>query len=56
LAVEINLLLWLATLGAVFSTDERGSSVKGVIIVGVISAVLFQHWAYYSVYRRAKEM
>jgi len=55
-AIEINLILWLVALGTVFSVDEHGRGIKGVIVVGVIFAILAQHWAYYSVYKRAKEI
>ena len=54
--IEINLILWVIALGSVFSVDMQGRGVKGVIIAGVVFAILAQHWAYYSVYKRAREI
>lgn len=54
--IEINLILWVVALGAVFSTNEHGRAAKSVVAVGVIFAILAQHWAYYAVYKRAQEI
>jgi hypothetical protein len=53
-AVEINLVLWIVALGSVYSADEHGPAAKSVVAIGVVFAILAQHWAYYSVYKRAK--
>lgn len=54
--IEINLILWVVALGAVFSADEHGPTAKSVVAVGLVFAMLAQHWAYYAVYKRAQEM
>ncbi len=56
LTVEVNLMLWLAALGTVMASDEDAGALKPVLIVGLAFAAIVQHWAYYAVYKRAKQM
>jgi hypothetical protein len=44
-AIVLNMLLWMAVLGAAYRND---GSVKTVALVGFIGAAIAQHWAYYS--------
>ena len=50
--IEINLLLWLAAGGIVLASDQEIPGLKGTIVLGMIFAAIFQHWAYYAVYKR----
>jgi hypothetical protein len=43
LAIEVNLLLWIAA-----AIATRGN---GVVLLGLAVAAVLQHWAYYVVYR-----
>lgn len=53
LAIEVNLILWLALAGHALSTSDRDpfaapQSFDGwLILVGVAWAAIVQHWAYY---------
>lgn len=44
--IEINLICWVATLGALISGTERGMAV-GMALAGFVLAAALQHWAYY---------
>ncbi|UCE60729.1 MAG: hypothetical protein JSU63_03055 [Phycisphaerales bacterium] len=56
LAVEINLLLWLAVFGMLQAPGAAGSAlIKQLVVAGVAFAAIVQHWAYYAVYKRAKQ-
>ena len=52
--IEVNALLWLAVLGAVWSSPIE-VHVKYFAAAGMIISVLLQHWAYYNIYRKTKE-
>ncbi len=54
-AIEVNLLLWLAAAGTAWS-EPVGRAAVMPIIVGTAFAAIVQHWAYYAVYRKAKQM
>ena len=49
LAIEVNLLLWIALAGVLWSETGSDSSIKTLALVGAGFAALFQHWAYYSI-------
>ncbi len=52
--IEVNVLLWLIVCGAVWSSSvER--NVKYIAAAGMVISALLQHWAYYNLYRRAKD-
>ena len=55
-AVEGNLLLWLAMLGMLLEAADQDQSVKTMVVVGTAFAAIVQHWAYYAVYKKAKQM
>ena len=70
LVTEINLLLWFAALGYTLEVDDpaarpgvtaswysgMASSPSAVIVVGLLFALVAQHWAYYACYRKAKSL
>lgn len=52
--IEVNLVLWIAVAWAVWeSSAERPTKLAAA--AGCIIAALLQHWAYYSLYKRAKK-
>lgn len=53
LTVEINLILWLWVATSLWNSKEQ-AHVSHIATAGFIFAALFQHWAYYNLYRRAK--
>jgi uncharacterized membrane protein (DUF4010 family) len=62
-AVEVNVLLWLALLGMlVANRADAGrsvnvaSDVRWMAGVGVAFAAIVQHWAYYALYKRARDL
>lgn len=62
-AVEVNLLLWLALLGMLLTgraTTENppnsASDAGWMAGVGVAFAAIVQHWAYYALCRRARDL
>lgn len=56
LTVEVNLLFWLAALATTWESEGGVGGAKSVVIAGTVFAVVVQHWAYYAVYRQAKQM
>ena len=56
LVIEINLILWLATCGMTFGSVESMKSVSAMALVGFAFAAIGQHWAYYAVYKKARQM
>ena len=56
LAIEINLVIWLAVLGMLFAAEPVETPIKTTVVAGVVFAAIVQHWAYYSVYKRARQM
>ncbi len=52
--IEINLLLWLCVGGVVWQSSAE-LFVKQVTIAGLAVAAVLQHWAYYNLYRKAKD-
>lgn len=55
-AIEINLLIWMAASGWIWWTPAVPRHIKYIVTAGLIVAALLQHWAYYNLYKRAKEM
>ena len=53
LTIEINLLLWLAVGGMVLASDQEIPELRIMVLLGAAFAAIFQHWAYYAVYKRA---
>lgn len=53
--IEINVLIWLSVCGAIWSSPSVEPHVKHFATAGMVIAALLQHWAYYNIYRRAKE-
>ena len=52
--IEVNLVLWIIVATTVWeSSAERW--VKVAATGGCIIAALLQHWAYYNLYKRAKQ-
>ncbi len=65
LTVEINLLLWLVVAGAALARGHvSGESWLDIavpvnrllIFIGLGFSMIIQHWAYYAVYRKAREL
>ena len=56
MTVEINLILWLVAFGMVMASDNDTRALKTLIVVGVAFTAIVQHWAYYAVYKQAKQM
>jgi len=54
--IEINLLIWLAVCGAIWRSPSADDHIKFVAVGGMIIAAVMQHWAYYNLYRRTKEI
>jgi hypothetical protein len=54
-AIEVNLLLWLTVCGALWSSASVEDHVKYFATAGMIVAAGLQHWAYYNLYRKAKQ-
>ena len=54
-AIEVNLLLWLAVFGATLGNDAQPGA-KPLVIVGLVFSAVVQHWAYYACYKKAKEI
>jgi len=54
-AIEVNLLLWLVVCGALWLSSSVEEFTKHVATGGMIAAALLQHWAYYGLYKRAKQ-
>ena len=58
---ELNLLLWLVVFGSVIGI--KGADDAEMLkyhtyfcIVGLVFAVVLQHWSYYKIYKPAKEI
>ena len=56
IAIEINLIMWLLMLGVTSVTDAGVPSSGTTVLVGLVLAAVVQHWAYYTVYKWAKQM
>ena len=56
---EINLILWLCMFGFItqadFTSPDNVNVAKYFSVAGIILAALFQHWAYYNIYKPARE-
>ncbi|HNQ21891.1 MAG TPA: hypothetical protein PKK06_02240 [Phycisphaerae bacterium] len=56
LAVEVNLILWIMAWALSTPKDESFVSASTMALVGLGFAAIVQHWAYYAVYKKAKQM
>jgi len=63
LTVEVNLLLWLAMAGVTLRHNatpggaaHSAVDLRWLAFIGVAFAAVVQHWAYYALYRRAREL
>ena len=55
MAIEVNLLLWLAVCGLIWtSACNNKDYVKYAVTGGAIVAAIIQHWAYYNLRRNIK--
>ena len=56
---EINLCLWLASLGMILFGDWSDPDIlrtaKVIIIAGCVLAALLQHWAYHKIYKPIRQ-
>ncbi len=53
LMIEVNAVLWLIALGMVVEVPD--SSVKVIVIAGLIVGAILHHWAYYGIYKPSKK-
>ena len=53
-AIEINAILWFLMLGFIAPTTVE-LPIKVFVGVGLLFAAVFQHWAYYGIYKKNKE-
>ena len=51
LAIEVNLVLWIALVGALWLEPRYEGSTRTFALIGAGFAALFQHWAYYQVHK-----
>lgn len=57
-AIEINLVCWLGIFGFIMHGDFSKADIttlKYFSITGGIIAAILQHWAYYKIYKPAKQ-
>lgn len=52
--IEVNLVLWWIVCGAVW-TSSISTHAKYFTGAGMIISALLQHWAYYNIYKKAKD-
>ena len=52
--IELNLLMWLGVTSSIWQSQAK-DGVEYIAAAGFIFAALFQHWAYYNIYKRVKE-
>lgn len=56
-AIEINLILWLALLGATISPLAESPHTRWILpVIGAGLTAVLQHWAYYRLYRTTREI
>ncbi|MBU0638820.1 MAG: hypothetical protein KKB50_08145 [Planctomycetes bacterium] len=56
LVVELNLVFWLVIWAMTHGSLASMKSVNTIAFVGLAFAAIVQHWAYYAVYKEAKQM
>jgi hypothetical protein len=56
LAVEVNVILWFVAAGMVLSDGASRSATATIVWIGTGFSVIVQHWAYYAVYKKARQM
>lgn len=54
-AIEINVLIWLLVCVMLWLSPGVERKVRHLATGGMIVASLLQHWAYYNLYRRARD-
>ena len=52
-SIEVNLLLWLAVCGMLWSDSSSNKSLTYVATFGCAVATLVQHWAYHRIYKKS---
>jgi hypothetical protein len=52
-AIEINLILWLVVAGRIWASDIDATT-KHMTEVAFLASAVLQHWAYYSLFKKAK--
>ncbi len=55
MTIEVNLVIWLLLCGALWSSATVSPQIKQWASFGMFVAALLQHWAYYDLYKTAKE-
>ena len=55
LTIEINLVICLVLCGMIWTSPSVAPQIKHYATIGMIIAALLQHWAYYDLYKKAKE-
>jgi len=55
LVIEINVLLWLLVCVAVWHSGVE-QNIKYCATVGMVIAAVLQHWAYYNLFKKAKQI
>ena len=53
--IEINVLLWLCVCGAIWQSGVE-PKIRHLAVAGMVYAVLLQHWAYYKLFKKAKQI
>jgi hypothetical protein len=53
-SIEINLILWLAVVGALFADPSDAGLAGPTAIVGCGFAAVIQHWAYHNIRKKPK--
>ncbi len=52
-SIEINLLLWLAVCGSLWSGMPQSKSIAYLATIGCAVAAVVQHWAYHRNYKKS---
>jgi len=52
LAIEINLVLWLAVVASLFANPSDASLARTAAVAGCALAAVFQHWGYYNIRKK----
>ncbi|MEI6421619.1 MAG: hypothetical protein WCP55_05325 [Lentisphaerota bacterium] len=55
MAIELNLVIWLFLCCALWSSTTVSPQIQYWAPFGMLVAALLQHWAYYDLYKTAKE-
>jgi hypothetical protein len=52
--IEINLLMWVGVAWGVWRSSAE-DHIKWMAVGGAVVAAVLQHWAYYDLFKKAKE-